>query len=97
MNVKETYNKTFALAVEKLEERCKQSGVGEFVKTNVSAIWYRDGSFDRVSYDPDCCVDKLPLCPVLEVYYESSEEGTTYGLNTEEDVTDYITHSHKYL
>ena len=88
---KATFEKVFALAAEKLEKCCKQSGVGEFVKTSVSAIWYRE----RVFYDPDCFPrDRSNLCqnicPMLEVYHEGSEEGQTYGLNTEEDVTDYI-------
>jgi|TARA_R110000796_G_scaffold40473_2_gene100207 hypothetical protein len=86
---KATFEKTFALAAEKLEECCKQSGIGEFVKTSVSAIWYRDGSYDRVFYDPDC-FPRQNICPMLEVYHEGNEEGHTYGLNTEEDVSEYI-------
>ena len=73
---KATFEKTFALAAEKLEECCKQSGIGEFVKT-------------RVFYDPDC-FPRQNICPMLEVYHEGNEEGHTYGLNTEEDVSEYI-------
>ena len=93
---KATFEKVFALAAEKLEKHCKQwrqkTGVGEFVKTSVSAIWYLEGSYERVFYDPGLTgqPNLHNICPVLEVYREGYEEGQTYGLMSEEDVTDYI-------
>lgn len=88
-NVKETYAKTFAFAVETLEYLHKAKG-GAFAKTAVSAVWYKDGSFERVMYDPGLAVDdQLPLCPTAESYAEGSTFGSTMGLMSPEDVTDY--------
>jgi len=86
---KDTYAKTFAFAAETLEALCKAKG-GAFAKTAVSAVWYKDGSFERVMYDPSLAVDdQLPLCPTAESYAEGSEQGFTMGLMSLEDVTDY--------
>ena len=86
---KDDYAKIFAFAVETLEALCKAKG-GVFAKTAVSAIWYKDGSFERIMYDPALAVgDQLPLCPTAESYAEGSEQGFTMGLMFLEDVTDY--------
>ena len=85
----ETYAKTFSFAVEVLEFLSKSKG-GVFAKTSVSAAWYHDGSFERVMYDPDLAVDdQLPLCPTAESYAEGSTFGSTMGLMSPQDVSDY--------
>ena len=85
----DTYAKTFSFAVEVLEFFSKTKG-GVFAKTSVSAVWYHDGSFERVSYDPDLAVDdQLPLCPTAESYSEGAEFGSTMGLMSPIDVSDY--------
>lgn len=87
--VKDTYAKTFSRAVEVLEFASKAKG-GVFAKTSVSAVWYHNGSFERVMYDPDLAVDdQLPLCPTAESYSEGAELGSTLGLMSPQDVDDY--------
>lgn len=95
---KDTYAKTFSFAVGVLEFLAKTKG-GVFDKTSVSAIWYHDGSFDRVTYDPDLSASAewvagrkkvlLPLCPTAESYSEGAEFGSTMGLMSPQDVADY--------
>jgi len=41
-------------------------------------------------YDPDLAVDdQLPLCPTAESYAEGSTFGSTMGLMSPQDVSDY--------
>ncbi len=95
---KDTYAKTFSFAVGVLEFLAKTKG-GVFDKTSVSAVWYHDGSFDRVTYDPDLAASAewvagrkyvlLPMCPTAESYSEGAEFGSTMGLMSPQDVSDY--------
>ena len=98
LEAKDTYAKTFSFAAEVLEFLAKTKG-GVFHKTSVSAVWYHDGSFERVMYDPDLAADAewvagrkyvlLPLCPTAESYREGSTFGSTMGLMCPQDVSDY--------
>ena len=72
-------------ALKDLREECQ--GLGEIIETPYSVVWrgFYGCSYYRVNYE-----DNVTPCPLLESYWDSSEEGSTRGFQFLGEAKEYI-------